>query len=135
MGNIQKDKIVKAYENSIDGYAMKGGILHPKFHQTSGTEFWFWPSSLQKVRCPWLQEDPYERKIVYSGLSAIGECAGDGLFLRRDVSAGTVVSFYNGIRIMPGEIPPFRSDSYQIFLDWRPTNVQVNMQIYYSILF
>ena len=68
----------------------------------------------------------------------MGECAGDGLFLHKDVSAGTVVSFYNGIRIMPGEIPPFRSDGYQIFLDWSPSNkydwkiYQVNMIFCYS---
>ena len=127
-----EDKIIKAYESSITGYAMKGGILHLKFHNISGPEFRFWPSTLQKVRCPWLQEDPYERKTVYSGLSSMGEGAGDGLFLRRDVSAGTVVSFYNGIRIMPGEVRPFRSDSYQIFLDWRPTNVQVIRDLYYD---
>jgi len=133
LGSIQDDQIIKAYESSITGFAMKGGILYLNFHHISGPEFRFWPSTLQKVRCPWLQEDPYERKTVYSGLSAMGEGAGDGLFLHKDVSAGTMVSFYNGIRIMPGEIPPFRSDSYQIFLDWRPTNIQNNDREYLDI--
>ena len=115
---------------------MKGGILHLKFHPISGNVFKFWQSTSQTVRCPWLQEDPYERKTVYSGVSAMGECAGDGLFLHKDVSAGTVVSFYNGIRIKPGEIPPFYSDCYQIILDWRPTSIyEVNMIFCYRIVF
>ena len=125
LGRMHEDKIVRAYESSIIGYSMQSGILNLKFHPISGPLFCFWPSTLQKVRCPWLQEDPYESKMVYSGPSKLSDGAGDGLFLRKDVDAGTMVSFYNGIRIMPGEIPPFRSDSYQIFLDWRPTNVQV----------
>ena len=86
MGNIQEDKIIKANESSIDNCVMKGGILQLLFQPISGNEFRFWPSTLQTVRCPWLQEDPYERKIVYSGVSAMGEGAGDGLFLHKDVS-------------------------------------------------
>ena len=122
---MEEDKIVRAYESSISGYTVNSGILCLRFSPTSGPQFRYWPSTCQKVKCPWLQEDPYERKIVSAGPSEMGECAGDGLFLLQDVSAGTVVSFYNGIRIMPGEIPPFRSTGYQIFLDWKPTNVPV----------
>ena len=126
LGNVQEDKIIEAHESSIIGHSVDGGILNLRFHQTSGPAFGFSPSTLQKIRCPWLQEDPYERKMVYAGPSAIGAGAGDGLFMRKDVPEGTIVSFYNGIRILPGETPPFRSSSYQIYLDWRATNVQVN---------
>ena len=127
LGAMGADKIVRAYECSITGYTFNHGVMNLQFSRTSGPHFRFWPSTLHKITCPWLQEDPYEHKTVYAGQSSMGEGAGDGLFLRRDVPAGTVVAFYNGIRIMPGEKPPFRSKAYQIFLDWKPTHVPVRM--------
>ena len=126
LGHMQDDKIVKAHESSIVGCNMESGMLSLKFSYISGPEFRFLPSTLYKVRCPWLQDDPYERKMVYSGPSSLGDHAGDGLFLKKDVEAGTVIAFYNGIRVLPGETPPFRSNAYQIFLDWKPKYTKVN---------
>ena len=128
LGNFEEDKVIEAHESFVMGHTVNGGILNLRFYQTVGPSFRFWPSTLQKIRCPCLQEDPYERKIVYSGPSAMGAAAGDGLFVRKNIPAGTVVSFYNGIRVLPGEMPPFRSRSYQILLDWRPTTVY---QVYF----
>ena len=127
LGAMGADKIVRAYECSITGYTFNHGVMNLQFSRTSGPHFRFWPSSLHKITVPWLQEDPYEHKTVCARQSSMGEGAGDGLFLRRDVPAGTVVAFYNGIRVMPGETPPFRSKAYQIFLDWKPTNVPVRI--------
>lgn len=124
LGIFEEDKVIEAHESLIIGHTMKSGIFNLQFHQISSGSpaFRFWQSTLQNVECPWLQEDPYERKTVYAGPSAMMEetltDAGDGLFLRKDVPADTIVSFYNGIRVLPGETPPFRSASYQIFLDW-----------------
>ena len=126
LGHMQDENMVKAHESSIVGLTMKSGMLYLKFRYISGPEYKFCPSTLNKVRCNWLQDDPYERKIVYSGPSRMGDHAGDGLFLRKDVPAGTVIAFYNGIRVQPGEIPPFRSNAYQIFLDWKPKYIKVN---------
>lgn len=44
--------------------------------------------------------------------------AGDGLFATKDLVAGETVAFYNGIRVSPGQTPPFKSTSYEICVDW-----------------
>ena len=127
MGSFQEDKLVEAQESFITGHTFNGDILNLQFHQKSGPIFRFCPSTLHCIPCPWLQEDPYERKVVYARPSKM-DGAGDGLFLRRDVPEGSLVSFYNGIRIMPGDNPPFESVSYQIYLDWKTTaNAKVSL--------
>ena len=48
--------------------------------------------------------------------------AGDGLFARRDLPAGAVVAYYNGLRIEHGERYSTNSDSnYEIYVDWNYT--------------
>jgi histone-lysine N-methyltransferase SETD7 len=76
--------------------------------------------------CPPLQEDPFERKWVEVLPSSIAG-AGDGLFAKRRLSEGASVAFYNGIRVRPGEEPPFRSINYEIYVDW--VNVPVRTDI------
>ena len=91
--------------------------------ETSLCRYSFWPSNLHEVRCPPLQEDPYESKYVYAEKSAMSDYAGDGLFLKRDVSANTTIAFYNGIRVRPGDKAPYENTGYQIFVDWNKKSV------------
>ena len=79
--------------------------------------FRHWPSTLSDVTCPPLQQDPYEKGRVEVRGSEIGG-AGDGLFATRDLAAGETASFYNGIRVSPGQTPPFKTFSYEIFVEW-----------------
>ena len=79
--------------------------------------FRHWPSTLSDVTCPPFQEDPYEKGRVEVRGSEIGG-AGDGLFATRDLAAGETVAFYNGIRVSPGQTPPFKTFSYEIFVEW-----------------
>ena len=46
--------------------------------------------------------DPFEEKTVYVAQSGL-EGAGEGLFLRRDVQEGDLVSLYNGVRMTEQE--------------------------------
>ena len=88
-----------------------------QFSERSGPFFRHWPSTLSDVTCPPLQEDPYEKRRVEvrgSGISG----AGDGLFAKKDLEAGETAAFYNGIRVSPGQTPPFRTISYEIFVEW-----------------
>ena len=124
LGRFKYDKMMEAYESSVIGHVFVKDMLTLEFDQPAGTVYRYWPSSCNYMRCPRLQEDPYERKTVYSGPSGT-EGAGDGVFLQRDVSAGTTIAFYNGIRVMPGEIPPFESTGYQIYLEWTPIAARV----------
>jgi hypothetical protein len=51
--------------------------------------------------------------------------SGDGLFLKRDVPANTTLSFYNGIRVKPGEKEPFEDTGYQIYIDTNKGSVSI----------
>ena len=95
-------------------------ILKLKFSRKdkSSPKYQYWASSLENVGVPPLLEDPFESKFVFAGTSNIGDNAGDGLFLKKDVKANTTISFYNGIRVKPGETAPFANYGYQIFVDW-----------------
>ena len=79
---------------------------------------------LSFIGVPPLLEDPYESKFVIAGKSRIGDNAGDGLFLKKDVKANTTISFYNGIRVKPGEHSPFENSGYQIYVDWNKAGVR-----------
>ena len=94
--------------------------------------FRHWPSTLSDVTCPPLQEDPYERKRVEVRGSGIGG-AGDGLFATRDLSAGETAAFYNGIRVSPGQTPPFKTFSYEIFVEWVSNPVSLSIFQPFSI--
>ena len=83
----------------------------------------FWPSGLNFVSVPPLQEDPFEHKYVYVGISKMSEFAGDGLFVKRDTPANTTICFYNGVRVKPGEKSPYPNSGYQIFVDWNKKSV------------
>ena len=52
--------------------------------------------------CPPLQRDPYETKILRVGASRV-EGGGEGAYARKNLPAGTVVAYYNGIRMKAEE--------------------------------
>ena len=45
-----------------------------------------------------LLEDPYEQETVYVAPSKLGEAAGEGLYAKKHIRKGQLVSLYNGIR-------------------------------------
>ena len=62
--------------------------------------------------------DPYETNMVCVTQSSITG-SGEGLQVRADVEAGTIVAFYHGLRMSAKEENPFgRSTGYSIFLEW-----------------
>jgi len=62
-----------------------------------------------------LQSDPYEEQLVEVKDSLIVD-AGQGLFAKKDVEQGTVISFYNGVRVDHDEDDTSPSD-YNIAFD------------------
>ncbi len=82
----------------------------------------FSPSTISEIRCQPLVQDPHEQRTVYVAPSLIPG-AGEGLFAANDVPEGYTMAFYNGIRVRPGETPPFRSKVYEIYVDWCHTRV------------
>lgn len=128
IGKFEKNQMIEAYQSRIIGVKITQDFLELSLENVDKTKqpvFRNWPSTLTSIRCPWKLRDPYEDQFVMSTKSGLNEDAdaGDGLYLRRDVKAGTTVAFYNGIRIKPGEQPPFESADYQIYIDWSENKV------------
>lgn len=66
---------------------------------------------------PALLPEPLEATSVRVGTSAV-EGGGDGLFATRDLPAGAVVAFYNGIRMTAEERTPYPGYDYTIVVEW-----------------
>ena len=80
------------------------------------------PSDSVHVPCDWTLRDPYERVTVTCRPSELPAGAGDGLFALRDIPEKTIISYYNGIRLLPGESYTTTSCNYQIYVDWSNTD-------------
>ena len=82
--------------------------------------FTYEPSNQTYIGKHPLQRDPYEEKYLYVGNSTISG-AGRGVFLKRNVTKGEVVGFYNGVRLTGVESKLKYSDRkspYRMDNDW-----------------
>lgn len=79
------------------------------------------PSNNEKIRCDWTLTDCYEDVTVECRTSTV-EGAGEGLFAQRNLPAGKIISFYNGILVQPGEKYNTTNFNYQIYVDWSNTD-------------
>jgi len=81
--------------------------------------------------------DPYERIFVQVGESRILR-AGQGLFAKCDIEEGTVISFYNGVKVRPGQDTD-RPTPYRMILDETsdldmPDSVGEKLEVYRATL-
>ncbi len=81
----------------------------------------FSPSNAAGIHCDWSLPDCYEAVTVECRRSSVHE-AGEGLFALRELPEGRVVSFYNGVRVRPGEAYSPDNLDYQIYVDWSNTD-------------
>ena len=65
-------------------------ISEMNFATEDSADFWNLQENL-------LQRDPYEESLIEVRQSLVAG-AGEGIFLRQEVEANTVVAFYNGVR-------------------------------------
>ena len=66
-----------------------------------------------------LVPDPYEASHVECRRSGING-GGEGLFAKKDLSVGTIVAFYNGVRLpyrLGGPIETWDTSAYKIFVN------------------
>ena len=81
------------------------------------SSYCYWKSTKDDIQCPPLQVDPYEATLVNVRQSCV-EGGGEGAFAKQDIKAGTVIAYYNGIRMKPGEKSPYDDTGYAIFVEW-----------------
>jgi len=117
--------------------AVQDQVSVPVMSEPSGDWFTFQPAS-PAVFCrnPFLK-DPYEQLFVQAGESRIFR-AGQGLFARCDIEEGTVISFYNGVKVRPGQDTD-RPTPYRMILDETsdldmPDSVGESLEVYRATL-
>ena len=94
------------------------GVMELKVEQEEeGEVYGRWESTREDITCPAHRQDVYERSLVAVGQSGVAG-GGEGLFAREEIPANTVCSYYNGVRMKPGEQSAEEDSGYSIFLDW-----------------
>ena len=117
VGTFLRGILVSARSAAVSSSTMVDGVLVPSFSFLSDQKFSFWPSTIDRVLCPPHQRDPYESRLVRVGTSRM-EGGGEGLFAKRFIASGTIVAFYNGVRIGQEDPNPHGTTGYCIFVDW-----------------
>jgi len=116
-GTYANGVLVKARHSNLSKLEIKDGILCPSFSILSESSYCYWKSTKEDIQCPPLQVDPYEATLVDVRQSCV-EGGGEGAFAKQDIKAGTVIAYYNGIRMKPGEKSPYDDTGYAIFVEW-----------------
>ena len=112
-------KLIEGYFGNIVGFNYKNGIHVPQIQINNKTKVKL-EISTDKFLCrnPQLSE-PYEQKTVYVASSKISK-AGEGLFAKRCIEKGKIVSFYNGVRYLKKRSEggkSYKSSDFRLNLD------------------
>ena len=85
---------------------------------TNSREYSYLPSSKDEIRFPLGWRDPYEVQLMEVRQSHI-EGGGEGAFAIRELRPGTLVAFYNGIRLKQDEKTPYEDTGYAIWVEFQ----------------
>ena len=85
---------------------------------TNSREYSFLPSTKDEIRFPLGWRDPYEVRVMEVRQSHI-EGGGEGAFAIRELRPGTLVAFYNGIRLKQDEKTPYEDTGYAIWVEFQ----------------
>ena len=94
--------MISGQETKINNINFEGEILIPTFAKPSkvAPRLKYSKSTKTFIGDQPLVSDPYETKHVSCTRSSLNtEVAGEGLFARKDMPAGTIAAFYNGVRL------------------------------------
>ena len=96
------------------------GVLVPSFtisDSSSDNLYERWISTDLRMLCPPHRQDPYESTLVRVAKSEV-EGGGEGLYARKYIPAGTLIAYYNGIRMTKEQRTPYGDTGYAIFVEW-----------------
>lgn len=122
VGNFYKGQMVQARLAQVVGSSgfcsYFCGSLQPELSEPKGQIYSYDPSTSTRLSSQCLLPDPYEQEFVCVRRSHIPR-AGEGLFAKCDIEMGTVLCFYNGIRLEAGseDDTGHGLDEYRIVLD------------------
>ena len=129
LGRFENETLVKGILHELVDIKFEGRSPVPIFREVElsissmskhNEEYVYEPANQTYLGQHALQRDPYEAKYLYIANSNIKK-AGRGVFLKRNVSEGEIVGFYNGVRLtgMESKInPQDRRSPYRMDNDW-----------------
>lgn len=121
-GTFHNGEMIKARPARISRIVIKDGVMCPTFDVVSSDrEYSYLPSTRDEIRLPHHWRDPYEEQVMevrQSGISGGGE----GAFATRDIRAGTLVAYYNGIRMSQDEKTPYEDTGYAIWVEFQKSS-------------
>lgn len=118
VGSFTEGVMIAAQPAVLQGMCLQGGVAVPTFSEPQGPPVGLGLSTEESVGPGPLVGDPYEARAVEVRTSSV-EGGGEGLYARRDIKAGEVVAFYNGIRLPyePGLKEDWATSGYKIFIN------------------
>ena len=129
LGQFENETLVKGRLHELVDIIFEGKSPVPIFREAQlsisssskqTTDYVYEPANQTYLGEHALQRDPYEAKYLYIANSNIKK-AGRGVFLKRNVSEGEIVGFYNGVRLtgMESKIKhQDRKSPYRMDNDW-----------------
>jgi len=117
VGEWKEGTLISGKRARLTQLSTVGGVLVPGFTVTDSNEYQQWISTSERLLCPPHLQDPYESRTVKVGQSNV-EDGGEGLYARRNLTGGSLVAFYNGVRMVKGQPSPYKDTGYAIFLEW-----------------
>jgi len=120
VGEWRDGKLVAGRSSRLTGLQEVHGVLVPSFTSTdnsSANHYERWISTDSCMLCPPHRQDPYESTLVRVAKSEV-EGGGEGLYARKNIPAGTLIAFYNGIRMTKEQRTPYGDTGYAIFVEW-----------------
>jgi hypothetical protein len=134
IGQYNDGVLVKGYESRVEMVKMVDGIADPlpMTPKKTNVPFTFEESNKTHITATAGSRhlrDPYEEQYIEVRISSLPK-AGRGLFLKRPVEAGTIIGFYNGVRMSNFESKIRKADrtsSYRIDNDWAVANQVLNI--------
>ncbi len=117
MGNFQDGQLVCAQAVTLICTVEEHKMPIPLFSEPTGAFFKREISTLEVMTSHPRLPDPYESEMVVVKPSSVPG-ANEGLFARKNISPGTVLAFYNGIRRLPKQNfdkPDWVKSAYRIF--------------------
>jgi len=120
VGEWRDGQLVAGRSGRLTGSHEVHGVLVPTFTITdnsSDNHYERWISTDLRMLCPPHRQDPYESTLVRVAKSEV-EGGGEGLYARKNIPAGTLIAYYNGIRMTKEQRTPYGDTGYAIFVEW-----------------
>lgn len=115
IGKFHQGEVVSVRAGTVEDITFRHSVLIPKVRITDEKQYHRWISTNKDIVCPVDHADPYETTVVQVKQSIMQD-AGEGLFARVDLPAQRIISYYNGLRMEPGEGLP-EDTGYAIFVE------------------